>query len=592
MLKKEDTINKINYLRNKNGTRMQKMIRNYRMYTWTPTLSLNQINSGQVSGYYQYGVYAGEDNTSSINLNVVQSITDTLVSKIASQKVRPFFNTINGSFKDIKLAKQTQNFFDIYFDEQNVNKTVSLAFKDACISSDGVIFIDTTDNYSIKKVNPWQVYLDPAEVNYDNITQVAYERKQYPISFIKDVYDIKTKLDYVTRIDYYNILTKQHTIYIPELNKCLNHEYKASKVPFIFLHYIDPVVSNASGSITDVLYGIQMEIDQLMRKIKDAAGLNPALTFFVPEGSQIKAKQLDNRVGNVVTYKPTPNMTTSPITTSTPPFIDPSYRELVNDLIQKAYEMIGISQLSATAQKPKGLNSGVALESMENIESDRFETQLNQVIRAYVDLTKLYIEIIPEDIDILPTDRVREELTWKDIKKATAQMNIQYSGASALSKDPETKLKQLMLLQQNGIVPRSRIATLMEVPDLEAGYSISNNALNATLAVIDDCITKDKYDIPFFIPIDMLKEEIANTMLSLQAADSEGNKEDILKLKRLYEVTCQGMDFVNQQLNMQNAVQNEEEAVNTQQQINSQQDANINGLQSVLQQQQSNIGEF
>ena len=583
MLKKEETIRNINTLKNFNGTRMQKMIRNYRMYTWSPTLSLNQINSGQVTGYYSMGTYDGEENTSSISLNIVQSIIDTLVSKIASQKVRPFFNTINGSFKDIKLAKQTQNFFDIYFDEQNVNKIISLAFKDACISSDGIIYIDNTDNYRIKRVNPWQVYLSPAEVNYDNIVQVAYERKQYPVSLIKDVYDIKTKLEYITRIDYYNTLSHQHTIYIPELNKCINHEYKANKIPFIFLHYIDSVVSNSPISITDILYGIQMEIDGLMKKIKDAAALNPALTFFIPEGSQIKAKELDNRVGNIITYKPTPNMTTSPITTSTQAFIDPEYMQLLQQLMEKGYELVGISQLSAMSQKPKGLDSGVALESMENIESDRFETQLNQVIRAYTDLTKLYIEIIPEDIGILPTDRVREELTWKDIKKSTKQMNIQYSGANALSKDPETKLKQLMLLQQNGIVPRSRIATLMEVPDLEAGYSISNNALNATLAVIDDCIVKDKYDIPFFIPIDMLKEEIANTMLSLQAADSEGNKEDIMKLKRLYEVVCQSMSFVNETMNMQQAVQDESVAVDNQAAINSEQDANINGLQNVVQ---------
>lgn len=579
MMNKNNTIAAINSLKNCNGTRFNKYLRNARIYTWSPLLSLREINSSQTVGYYNLNTYAGEDNTSSIQENVTASCIDTLVSKIASQKVRPFFNTVNGSFKDIKIAKQAQQFFDVLFEEQNVNKTVSLAFKDSCIFDTGVVYIDEETNYSITKAQPWLVYTDPAEVNYGRITRVVYERPKFPTALLN--IDAGS-YQYVTRFDYYDTVRHQHTIYIPELNKIINHEYKATKVPFIFLHYNNPIVGNSSTSVVDVLYGIQMEIDQLMKKIKDASILNPALTFFVPDGSQIKAKELDNRIGNIITYKPTPNMTSSPVTTSTPAFIDPSYMQLLQQLKQDAYELIGISQLSATSQKPSGLDSGTALQTMEDIESDRFETQLNQIIRCYVEITKLYMDMVPEDADILPTDRVREELTWADIKAATKQMNIQYSGANALSKDPEVKLRQLTMLQQSGIVPRSRIATLMEVPDLEAGYSISNNALNATLAVIDDCIFKDKYDIPFFIPIDMLKEEIANTMLSLQAADSEGNKEDISKLKRLYEIVCQSMDFVQGEIQMKQAVQNQEQAVQSQEQMNAEQDARIQASQNII----------
>lgn len=582
-MNKTSVINAIYKLQSQNSTRFYKMQRNYRMYFWSPTLSLSDLDSPQSIGYYNLGTYEGESNTSSIQMNVIATCTDTLVSKIASQKVRPFINCINGSFKDIKLAKQAQNFFDVKFDEENVNKVVSLAFRDACIADTGVVYVDEEDNYKIKRLNPWQVYTDPTEVTYDNITRVAIHRKKYPVSLLKlRGISIKSGYEYVTRYDYYDIVEHQHVIYIPELDKYVSHDYKAEKIPFIFLHYNNPTVGNSSTSIADLLYGIQMKIDEILRKISDAVTLNPALTFFVPDGSQIKAKQLDNRVGNVITYKPSPNMTGSPVTSATPAFIDPSYMQLLEQLKQDAYEAIGISQLSATSQKPQGLDSGTALQTMENIESDRFETQLNQVVRAYTDLTKTYIDVVPDDANILPEDNVREELTWADIKHASKQMNIQYSGANALSKDPETKLRQLTMLQQSGIVPRSRIATLMEVPDLEAGYSISNNALNATLAVIDDCINKDRYDIPFFIPIDMLKEEIANTMLSLQAADSEGNEPDILKLKRLYEVVVQSQELVNGTLQMEQAVQDQSDAVDSQQQMNNEQNAQMQTSANII----------
>ena len=83
-----------------------------------------------------------------------------------------------------------------------------------------------------------------------------------------------------------------------------------------------------------------------MQKITEASRLNPALTFFVPEGSQIKVNQLNNRVGNVVTYRPTPNMTGSPVTSATPAFIDDQYIQLLDNLKTTAYELTGISKLS------------------------------------------------------------------------------------------------------------------------------------------------------------------------------------------------------------------------------------------------------
>lgn len=600
-MNKSQVITAINKLKGLNSIRFYKMQRNYRMYFWSPTLSLNELSTSQAVGYYNLGSYEGENNTSSVQENVVASCIDTLVSKIASTKCRPFFNTVHGSFQDIKVAKQAQTFFDLKFEEEDVNKIISLAFKDACIADTGVVYIDDTDNYKIMRLNPWQVYTDPAEMSYNKLTKVAIERKRYPVSLLNSIgIKVKQGYDYVTRYDYYDINEHIHVLYIPEIDKFVSNTFSSEKLPFIFLHYIHPEVGNTSTSVTDLLYGIQMKIDEILRKISDAVTLNPALTFFVPEGSQIKANQLDNRIGNIITYRPSPNMTQSPVTSSTPAFIDSSYMQLLSQLKQDAYEMIGISQLSATSQKPKGLNSGAGLESLESIESDRFETQLNQIIRAYVNLTKIYMDVVPEDEDILPEDNVREEITWADIKNASKQMNIQFSGANSLSKDPETKLRQINMLTQAGIIPRARIATLMEVPDLEAGYSISNNALNATLAVIDDCINKDLYDIPFYIPTPLLMEEIANTMLSLTAADKEGNKPDIDKLKRLFEIVVQ-QDETNakvlQQEKQNEMMQQQNEQLDLQNDMiddkNKQMDQNIANMQqenmTLMQQQQNQM---
>ena len=272
----------------------------------------------------------------------------------------------------------------------------------------------------------------------------------------------------------------------------------------------------------------------LVSKISAAAELTPGNTIFLPEGGSVKATQLNNGVGNVLTYRPTPNMTGSPVTVATPAFIDGQYQMLLNELIQRAYELVGISQLSAMSQKPTGLDSGIALSTMESIESDRFETQLKQVINAYVDIARVCVELF--DGDILPNSNRRLSINWNDIRKANDSLKIQFSAADALSKDPSVKLQQLQALAQSGIIPQSRIASLMELPDIQSGFSLANNAVNAVYAVINDCIENNNFDLPTYVPFTLLKEEIINVQLSLKAANKKANAEDIEKLQKLYSI--------------------------------------------------------
>lgn len=538
MMTKQQIQNAISELKSIQSNRYAKYIRNFRRYENTPYISLS-VKESQTVGYYTDQGYGEEDTLNSPNVNVIKSVIDTLTSKIAQSKVRPYLNCINGSFKDIQIVKQAQQYFDQMFDMQDVNRLVSEAFRDSCIFDTGVLFVDESTN-QIKKALPWQVYFRPSEKTYGKLTRIFYEQKDYPVSLIPEKY-LKTKknIEYVTYGVYYDIFNKTKAVFIPELNVWNIESFDSSRLPFIFLFYSSPIAGSSSTSVVDMLNNIQIQINQLMTKISDAAQLNPANTIFVPQDSSLKVTQLSNRVGTVLQYKATPNMTSSPVTVSTPAFIDPQYMQLVEQLKSDAYEMVGISELSAQSQKPTGLNSGIALQTMENIESDRFETQLNQVIRAYVELTKVCIAVFDQNATILPEDSKRVSIQWKDIVEESNNMTIQFSGADALSKDPSTKLEQLQMLAQAGVLPASRISQFLEIPDLQGGYSLSNNAINAVMTVIDDCLERNVFDIPEYIPFNILQEEIINTQLSLKAADSIKNKADIDKLTKLYEISKQ-----------------------------------------------------
>ena len=536
MISNNEILKNIAELETANSIRLQKYRRNLRKYLATPGLNIDTLTSNSASVGYDYSINAFSDgNTlSPPSINVIKSVVDTLVSKIATSKVRPFINTLNGSYKEMQTALQTQQFFDIFYEAQNVHMTVSKAFEDACIFDTGSIYIDK-DTCSIKKCLPWQVYVLPAELAYGKLTRAYYKQNDYPVTLLPEdiTKKFKKKVNYVDYGIYYDTFNKvKATIIAGHVVKTEPWDYDV--LPFIFLYYNKPNIGTTSLSVVDILYTLQNEIDMIVSKISAAAELTPGNTIFLPEGGSVKATQLNNGVGNVLTYRPTPNMTGSPVTVATPAFIDGQYQMLLNDLIQRAYELVGISQLSAMSQKPTGLDSGIALSTMESIESDRFETQLKQVINAYVDIARVCVELF--DGDILPNSNRRLSISWNDIRKANGSLKIQFSAADALSKDPSVKLQQLQALAQSGIIPQSRIASLMELPDIQSGFSLANNAVNAVYAVINDCIENNNFELPTYVPFTLLKEEIINVQLSLKAANKKANAEDIEKLQKLYSI--------------------------------------------------------
>ena len=519
-------------LKNYYGTWKSKARRNLRKALYSPTIDLDNYTDAQVVGYYQAGTFDIEsDTTSMIQENVIGSCISTLTSKIASQKVRPFFNTIHGTFKDMQVVKQTQDYFDQLYDNINANKIVTNAFRDSCIFDKGIIHIDYV-NCRFENVLPWQVYFDPREVTYNKLTRVAWEQKDYPVSLLPTNIANKVSGDATTVWQYWNINSQEYVYYIPAIDYFVKSKYDKPCLPFYTLNYENPIKGNSSQSVVDLLYGIQNCIDNILVKMKDASELGRPLHFVMPEQSTAKVRKLTNRVGEIITYSPIPGQSTPPVMTVTDPVMDPSWQAWLKQLKEDAYELVGISQLSATSRKPQGLNSGVALSTIEDIESDRFEVQLNNVIKAYTELAKMCIALFNKDT-ILPTIKTRKEIKWEEIEAVNDKMVIQFSAAESLSKDPSTKLQQLQSLAAAGLIPQSRIASLMQLPDIQQGYSFANNSINAVLTVIDDCIEKDIYDIPDYIPINMLKEEIISTMLSLKA--NGDNEEDIAKLNALYE---------------------------------------------------------
>lgn len=496
-------------------------LRNYTEFDWSFNTSFSSFL--QDSDLLQSG-----------SSNVIKSVIDSLVSKLANNKTRPYFTPVNGTYETRQIVKSAQTYFDTFYDNANIHAKIAKAFKEACIFDIGYIFINPF-TWAIDVADTWTVAILSTEKSTP--TKLLIRIENYPTTLIDKTLNEK----YVQYAIYIDVIEHKAIEYInAKISKEIS--YNAETLPIVPVYFNEPVNGNQTISVVDELDGIQTQIDLISAKISTAAQLTPANVTYVYENSSLKAGDVSNRTGTVYSIDMPPGTTTLPVQNVTPAPFDPQWLSLLDYYKGLAYEMIGISQLSAQSKKPSGLNSGTALQTMEDIESDRFETQVAHYINAYVNLAKTIIAVAPENATILPEDTNTSNVKWKDVKKQSGLFKVQYSAASSLSKDPAEKIKQIMQMSQVGLIPPSKIANYLNMPDLQDAFIGASAVQDAIDTVISNAIEKDEFVIPEFVNYQQLSQEIALVQNQLfSCLDNKKAREAISKLNKLDETLNQIM---------------------------------------------------
>lgn len=550
MTKDTDFLTEINTLKNSKALRKRKYTRNASVYYQVP-LFLDNAGTEMtwIPGYTDLNASDVEaDRIPGLTENVVASAVDTLVSQVASQKVRPSFVTVDGDWRDIMSTRMCQRFFDLYFDRQNINTVITEVFNDACIFDTGYIYLDP-ETFDIYRVAPWKVYFDNYEEAYGDRTKVLLYFKNYPTTLLKNYKGKERTVEYCR---YYSI---KDEVYIETINGKITRKEKYDKgvLPVLDMKYsLDAV--QGGYSLVDRLFGIQLTINGIAKTIYMCLKRNMAQTFFVPEGSDLSVKQLDNRVGNIIEYRPN-GVSGQPVVPFTPAPFDGTYMSTLKQLKQDAFEISGVSYVAARGEKPAGLDSGKALEAFEAQQDARFQTQMNRVIRLYTAIAFTMLKLFDKNKDILPD----YDFKWKDVVKASEDFKIQYAVQSSVSKSPEQKLAYISSLVNAGYITKEVAATMLDLPDAERATSLATNTFNAVSAVINDCLENDNFTVPFYIPIPELKSEIRNTILSTVGSKSKDTMEVVAKLSKLYQSAMElEMNMAIQEQNEQQEKQEQE----------------------------------
>jgi hypothetical protein len=316
----------------------------------------------------------------------------------------------------------------------------------------------------------------------------------------------------------------------------LNHtlmeeEYSKKYFPFVFWRWgLRPLGFFGQG-LCEQLGGIQLEINKILRTIQVSMHLVSVPKVFIEMGSKINIAHLDNKIGGIVQYSGTPPVEGKLGTVPRELF------EHLDRLYSRAYEIAGVSQLSAMASKPAGLNSGKALRIYNDLETERFLSVMQRYERAFLESAKIMIDLAKDISEEFGSYKVKygsknffQTIDWKKINLDEDEYIMQLFPVSALSSSPAARMEDVQELLAAGFIGQEDAIKLLDFPDLQSYYGFKIAAGEDIDRTIEKFIDDGDYETPE--PYQDLESGVRKMQQAYLLFKSQGAPDERLELFR------------------------------------------------------------
>lgn len=460
--------------------------------------------------------------------NLVQSVTDTLVSRISQSRPAPVFLTDNGDYKQRTLAKKLNNFIQGEFYQTDAYEKATTALRDALVQGTGILHTFETPDHKVglERVLLTELLIDPNEAMYGEPRQLyrlkLIDREVLKANFpkFKEKLDVaakgypdnstessKTVSDLVMVVEGWHLRSGKkmkdgrHTLACSS-GYLIDEEYEKDRFPFTFIHYSPRLLGFWSQGISEQLMGTQMELNSILFTISKAIKLVGVPRVFQEEGSKISNASHNNEIGVIVKYRGIkPEYEVAPCNA-------PELYAERDKLIAYGYQQCGVSALQASSQKPQGLDSGEAIRTYDDISTDRFASLSRRYDNLFIDLA---YQIIDHAKDIAKPESEGGQGEYQTVypnKNGTREIDlpaaqlvddpfiIQCFTQSSLPKDPAGRLAKITEMIQAGMISIQEGRRLLDYPDIEQMERLANAAEERIFQILDEIIESGKYTPP------------------------------------------------------------------------------------------------
>lgn len=451
--------------------------------------------------------------------NVIYSCTDTLTSRISQDRPAIEFLTDGGDYKQRRLAKQANSFILGEFHRLKAYEIAPLLFRDACVLGNGLLHVYSRDGkVRAERVLSTELLTDYNDSYYGHpleMIRVKLVDRSVFLELFPDKGDIilsatqgnvdNTPRSTETVADQFIIAegfrlksgkdaTHGRHVIVCSAGVILDEEYDKQHFPFVNFGYNPNIVGYFAQGLAEILMPTQMELYRILIVASQAIELMGVPRVLIDEMSKILETSFNNRIGGIIKYRNVPPQFVNPTSNG------PEIYQWVQFLIQNAYQISGLSSMSAGGIKPAGLNSGESIREFDSIQEDRFAALAQRYQNIFPEFAHLIIDcakdIVEETgenyVSVFPDKDGIHEIDFKQIGILKDHYVIQCYVESSLPKDPAGRQAKLSEMLAAGEITVSEFRRLSSFPDLKQADQLASALQERILQNLDAIVDEGK----------------------------------------------------------------------------------------------------
>ncbi len=490
-------------------------LRGVRQYLNRGLSSLNAWGYlSQTAANQQLGI---SPNTAKVNFNLTAAAIDTLTAKLANIKVQPQAVTNKSTVKGQRLADDINTVLKGVFYNCKVAQKINHAFRGAMIARAEYIHVHIEDGKpQFDAVIQDEVIVDPLDGYYNNPHKMIMRRyvpthvaiKRWP-KFKEQIlaatvqglrqYNTNTYTPCVIVIEAWaknTYIEKGRHVICIESFSLVDEEWDKDYFPLVRCQYNEAVVGYLGQSVVDELAPLQQEIDRIMITMQAIMKLSSVPRVFIDTNSLVNDNHITNKVGVIIKYDGKAGVAPQIHNGASMP---PELPEQLQFLIEQGFSRIGLSQLDIQGQKPAGVLSGDALETLQNSGSERWQKLKQMYEQAFIDVAQVLLnELSEQNIKIPALDRHigLVEINTKKLPKTKGSYILQVYPSSSLPSDISNRLEAVSKMVQLGILPASQIPELFQMPDIDDVISKQSSPMKLMDFILEEMEQNEEYIPP------------------------------------------------------------------------------------------------
>ncbi len=496
--------------------------------------------------------------------NLIQVCVDTLVSRIGQNEPQPKFLTDGADYKERHLAQQLNQFILGEFYQVKAYDKAKRMFRDGLTMGPGClkVFEGDNDKVAVDRVLVADLFVDDNDalngqpqqmiqlklVDRDKLLANAPNKKAEgiiegtPQSYPDNSADTaRTTADQIMVVEGWKLpsgddpkapgyIPGRHTL--ATVNGVIfDEKWEKIKFPFVFFNYQDPFLGFWGKGIGTRLFGTQISLNRILYTICRAITLVGVPRVFIDQASKVVKAHNNNEIGVMVTYTGTkPSYEVAPCNA-------PELYSERDKMIDYGMRQEGLSSMQSQGEKPKGLNSGEAIRSADDINSDRFSETSKKYDQIFIDLAYLITDTAMDIAKrtgkyqtVYPNKDGTKEI---DLPKMTILKNpfvIQCFNESSLPRTPAGRIATVTEQVQAGMLSIKEGRRLMRFPDLEQNEKLDNASEERIFQILDKIVDKGTYTPPDpFLDLALAETLVVQYINLYLAANLEEEKAEFLR---------------------------------------------------------------